>query len=508
MKKTLYTLICAAMILSTAATAPASAVSANTSSVSAGQSQVETPQITGIVNTDEGVKLSWNKVEGAYKYRVYYKGRNGWTRFAETTGTSAVDTVVTSGSTYTYTVRCVDENGNFISGYNANGWKHKFVCVTPQFAKIENTDKGVKLSWNKIAGAYKYRVYYKGRNGWTRFAETTGTSAVDTVVTSGSTYTYTIRCVDKNGNFVSGYNSNGRKHKFVCVTPQFSKIENTDKGVKLSWNKIAGAYKYRVYYKGRNGWTRFAETTSTTTVDSDVKSGGTYTYTVRCVDKNGNFVSSYNSNGWKQKYINPNESWHEAVYKTVEHPAEIEKKWVVDRAAYTINKPLYIKTLFNICNQCGTAFKDSEALTQHHLANLESCWSWFTTSVWVYYDTGEWLVKNEDEGKRELVLSDDISSFSGEHYMEALGRRSAKRAKYEAAGLVSHMSFEDNYSYGHLYRTRCRECGEILVEDKFLVDSDEELYERNKAIAEEHNKQHKAKGENEGAWAGDCDVLL
>lgn len=203
------------MILSTAAMAPASAVSTNASTVSAGQNQVDTPLISNIENTADGVKLSWNAVDGAYKYRVYYKGKNGWTKFAETTGTTAIDSVVTSGKTYTYTIRCVDKNGKFASGYKSNGWKHKFVSVAPQITGFENTSEGVKLSWNKVAGAYKYRVYYKGRNGWTRFAETTGTTAVDAVVTSGKSYTYTVRAVDKNGNFASGYNANGWKHTYV-----------------------------------------------------------------------------------------------------------------------------------------------------------------------------------------------------------------------------------------------------------------------------------------------------
>ena len=121
MKKTLCTILAATMILSAAAMAPASAVSTNASSVSAGQNQVDTPLISNIENTADGVKLSWNAVDSACKYRVYYKGKNGWKKFAETAGASAIDDVVTSGSTYTYTIRCVDENGKFASGYKANG---------------------------------------------------------------------------------------------------------------------------------------------------------------------------------------------------------------------------------------------------------------------------------------------------------------------------------------------------------------------------------------------------
>lgn len=227
---------------------------------------------------------------------------------------------------------------------------------TPQITKIENTAEGVKIYWNKVAGAYKYRVYYKGSKGWTRFAETTSTTAIDSVVASGVTYTYTVRCLDENGDFISDYNKVGWKHKFISVPPQITKIENTDKGVKLSWGKVAGAYKYRVYYKGSKGWTRFAETTGTTAVDYDVFSGETYTYTVRALDKNGIFVSSYNPDGWKQTYINPNPTWHEAVYKDVYHPAETKQVWVIDKAAYEKEEVVYKEVGFNVCNTCNKVF--------------------------------------------------------------------------------------------------------------------------------------------------------
>ena len=101
MKKVLCSIIAASMIFSAAAITPASAALVSSSFVASGQNQVETPQITKIENTAEGVKIYWNKVAGAYKYRVYYKGSKGWTRFAETTSTTAIDSVVASGVTYT-----------------------------------------------------------------------------------------------------------------------------------------------------------------------------------------------------------------------------------------------------------------------------------------------------------------------------------------------------------------------------------------------------------------------
>ena len=273
---------------------------------------LSTPQITSLKNTTGGVKITWNKVSGAYGYRLYYRpASGGWKRFKDTTATSFTDSGVSPNRTETYTIRCIDKNGNTISGFNSNGWTIKYVPVAPTISKLENTSGGIKLTWNKIAGVYGYRLYYKpASGGWKRFKDTTATSFTDSGVSHNRTETYTIRCIDRNGNTVSGFNSKGWSKKYTPVAPTISKLENTSGGIKLTWNKIAGVYGYRLYYRpASGGWKRFKDTTATTYTDAAVKSGRTETYTIRCIDKNGNTVSGYNSKGWSKKYVyNPPKS--------------------------------------------------------------------------------------------------------------------------------------------------------------------------------------------------------
>ena len=266
---------------------------------------LQTPSISKLENTSGGIKISWNKVSGAYGYRVYQKTSNGWKRIKDTTATSYTDSAVSVNQTKTYTMRCIDKNGNTVSGFYSKGWSKKYSPVAPTISKLENTSGGIKLSWNKIAGVYGYRLYYKtSSGGWKRFKDTTATSFTDSGVSPNRTETYTIRCIDKNGNTVSGYNSKGWSKKYTPVAPTISKLENTSGGIKLSWNKIAGVYGYRLYYKtSSGGWKRFKDTTATSFTDSGVSPNRTETYTIRCIDKNGNTVSGYNSKGWSKKYV-------------------------------------------------------------------------------------------------------------------------------------------------------------------------------------------------------------
>jgi len=265
---------------------------------------LQTPSISKLENTSGGIKISWNKVSGAYGYRVYQKTSNGWKRIKDTTATSYTDSAVSVNQTKTYTMRCIDKNGNTVSGYNSKGWSKKYTPVAPTISKLENTSSGIKLTWNKIAGVYGYRLYYKtSSGGWKRFKDTTATSFTDSGVSPNRTETYTIRCIDKNGNTVSGYNSKGWSKKYAPVAPKISKLENTSGGIKLSWNKIAGVYGYRLYYKtSSGGWKRFKDTTATSFTDSGVSPNRTETYTIRCIDKNGNTVSGFESEGWSHCY--------------------------------------------------------------------------------------------------------------------------------------------------------------------------------------------------------------
>ena len=258
------------------------------------------PQITGLANTTGGIKISWNKVDGAYGYRLYYKpASGGWKRFKDTTATSFTDSGVVPNKTETYTIRCIDKNGKTVSGFYSKGWSKKYTPAAPTITRLSNTSKGVSVTWNKIAGVYGYRLYQKTSNGWKRIKDTTATSFTDSAVSANQTKTYTIRCIDKNGKTVSGFNSKGWSKKYTAATPKITKLTNRSKGVSVTWNKIAGVYGYRLYRKYNGGsWTKVKDTTSTSFTDSGAKKGKKVIYTVRCIDRKGKTVSGFNSKGW------------------------------------------------------------------------------------------------------------------------------------------------------------------------------------------------------------------
>ena len=302
--KKLASIVLSVLMLASAFTVPITANAATTTVEQTSSKNLDTPKITKTENVYGGVKLSWNKVNGAEKYRVYYKSRTGWKRMGETTSTSFIDKDVTSGKSYTYTVRCISANSKrFTSGYDSKGTRATYVA-SPEITKLENIYGKTKITWNKVNGAEKYRVYVRRNNKWTRFCDTTSNSATDTIVTSGKTYTYTIRCINSSATkFTSGYNAGGKSVEYIAA-PELIKIEGSNEGVKLTWNKPAGSVKYRAYRRGSNGWTRLTETTNASYTDKSAKAGNNYTYTVRCLTSDSKrFTSGFNSNGKSFKLL-------------------------------------------------------------------------------------------------------------------------------------------------------------------------------------------------------------
>ncbi len=265
---------------------------------------VGTPSFT-VANSVSGVTVKWNAVANATSYRVYRKtSTTGWALLKEVDGSkkSFTDTATKRGSSYIYTVRAVC-NGTY-SAYETSGTAIKSLA-TPTLS-VANVGAGVKVSWNKCAGASGYYVYRKNSTGsWTRIAKLTGGSILsytDKSVKSGKKYTYTVKAI--SGDYTSYYDKDGVTSLFL-TTPKISSSQSTSKGVQVKYNTVSGAKGYYIYRKTLNGsWVNVGNVKSGTTAtftDKTAKKGVTYIYTVRAY--NGSTRSSYYSSGIKVKVV-------------------------------------------------------------------------------------------------------------------------------------------------------------------------------------------------------------
>ncbi len=268
------------------------------------QLKCATPKLSKVSNTTSGVKVTWEKVDGADSYRVYRRagGVYTWSYIGTTTATSFTDSKATDNKYWIYTVIAVNEAG--YSGFDKIGKTIK--CVTaPKVTSVSNTASGLYVKWNAVAGAKEYRVYRKGLNynTWMYLGTTKNLYYTDTPIKNANGYYYKYTVIAVN-DYYSGYYEDCAFTKRLS-NPVLKSAVSSKAGITVKWNSVYGSTGYYVYRKTANsGWTLVGSTKGTnnaTYVDKTAKKGVTYTYTVRAYY--GKTLSSYNSGiSCKDKY--------------------------------------------------------------------------------------------------------------------------------------------------------------------------------------------------------------
>eukprot|EP01095_Lingulamoeba_sp_RSL-Kostka_P013539 TRINITY_DN5640_c0_g1_i1.p1 TRINITY_DN5640_c0_g1~~TRINITY_DN5640_c0_g1_i1.p1 ORF type:complete len:579 (+),score=151.43 TRINITY_DN5640_c0_g1_i1:37-1773(+) len=156
-----------------------------------GYISIGAPTNLQVVNvTETSVSLSWDSVSQATGYNVYRGGV--LVNQQPTTSTNYIDTTVQSGTTYTYYV---------VSLYN-NGESQPSTSVTvttegnppplgevPNFHSTDVSATSVTLSWDFLSGAQEYNIY---RNNTQIEANITTNSYTDNGLTASTTYSYQV----------------------------------------------------------------------------------------------------------------------------------------------------------------------------------------------------------------------------------------------------------------------------------------------------------------------------
>ena len=266
---------------------------------------VATPVVSGLNKTVHGVNISWDVVPGAEKYRLYrHTGDGDLTVVATVSGTSYMDTSVTSGAHCYYRLRCVDASGkNFTSGYNTND-KYIYYVEAPELNSAYGDNGGVTVKWEPSAGASQYAILRKGEgSNWQRvgLVSSSKNSFRDSSAKTGAAYTYTVAAANRAGTgYTSVYDDEGLPVSYTATPNVSSLVKKTD-GIQVSWKAVSGAEQYRLYrHTGDGKLTVVATVSGTSYTDTSVSSGKNYYYRLRCVDQDGNFISGYITN---DKYV-------------------------------------------------------------------------------------------------------------------------------------------------------------------------------------------------------------
>ena len=249
------------------------------------------------VTSSGNTKLTWDAVDGADSYIIYYSENNHGrlSMLKQTTGTSVTHKAA-PGSTYYYFAVSVAKDGKVSKYSKPVPGTAKLAQPVITMSNVSSTGK-IKVSWEKVDGAVEYEVYRAtSKDGtYTLKKTTTGTSYTNTSANTGKTYYYKVKAIATNHDADSAYS---KVKSRTCDLPQpeisLSNVASSGK-VKVTWEKVDGAVKYEVYRAtSRDGaYTLKKTTTGTSFTNTSATAGKTYYYKVRAIAEKSAADSDY-----------------------------------------------------------------------------------------------------------------------------------------------------------------------------------------------------------------------
>lgn len=243
------------------------------------------------------VRLTWGAVAGAQSYKVYRStSKTGtYSLIKTTTSTSFTNTGAKAGVTCYYCVVACGSNSAADSEASAIVTR-TCDCARPEVSISNVASSGkIKLTWDAVEGAVKYRVYRAtSKNGtYTLMKTTTGTSYTNTSAKAGKLYYYKLMAVAEKSAGNSAYSSYKSR---TCDLPRpVVSIALKNGKPRLTWDAIDGAISYKIYRAtSKNGtYTLMKTTTGTSYTNTGAKSGTTYYYKVVAVHSRSAANSAY-----------------------------------------------------------------------------------------------------------------------------------------------------------------------------------------------------------------------
>lgn len=170
-----------------------------------------------------------------------------------------------------------------VSGLSASAAK---AIPAPTNVRTQNSGTGFVITWNKAAGAVKYRAFYKTAESDWAYQDTNTNSVSIQDLEYGKLYY--IQLLSFGGNNVRGSYSKVTSMTHVRGTVLKTAAYNANGTVTLGWDKADGANGYAVAKRSRtdNKYTYYY-TSDTSFTDKDVKGGTVYYYQINPYYTNG-----------------------------------------------------------------------------------------------------------------------------------------------------------------------------------------------------------------------------
>lgn len=249
--------------------------------------------LSAVINPNDAVALSWTAATDNVGVTGYTILRDGVPVGAVDGSTlTYIDTSAEQGQTYSYAVSAQDKAGNTSSASRVVAIAVPDITPPsqPVYITVLMSGAAVNVSWQDSqdnVAVVGYRLY---RNS-VLISTSATTAYMDSSVTQGATYSYTLQAYDAAGN-VSAMSS-AKSITIPDTTAPTSpgtptvKLNSAKTGVVVSWSGSTDNVGVSAYQVWRNG-ANLKTVTNLTFTDTGVKQGSIASYVVYAVDAAGN----------------------------------------------------------------------------------------------------------------------------------------------------------------------------------------------------------------------------
>lgn len=275
------------------------------------------------------IQVSWNSVNGATGYQVYYSEYSSSSYaslLSTTTSTSTTatglkpntkyyfwvkaikDTTMSDYSSYAYTTTKVASSSISNSESESSGTASTKLSAPIGVIAIATSSSSIRLSWYSVSGATGYQVYYSEysySSSASFFDSTTSTSTTVTGLKANTKYYFWVKA--SNGTTISDYSSydyattkatsssesdssdssSTTTTKLSAPTGLIAVQDSSSFIIRLSWDSVSDATGYEVYlskFSSPSYATLIETTTATSTTITKFEANTKYYFWVKATN--------------------------------------------------------------------------------------------------------------------------------------------------------------------------------------------------------------------------------
>ena len=249
------------------------------------------------------VTLSWGDVSGATSYNIYWSTDSGVTTSStQISGVTSpyIHTGLTNGQEYFYIVTANNPGGEGLASSEVSATPQVLPPIAPTGVSAAYSDTQVTVEWGSVTNADSYNIYWSTDSG-----VTTGTGIpiydvtspyTHTGITNGTPYYYIVTAVNAGGESEASDEVSATPQIPAPIAPDGVSAAPGDTQITVSWDSVADAVSYNIYWSNSTGvttgnGTEISNVTSPYT-DTGLTNDDTYYYIVTAVNAGGESSAS------------------------------------------------------------------------------------------------------------------------------------------------------------------------------------------------------------------------